>query len=129
MAERNWLEDLPSHLILEVLTSGRLNAVDLLNLELTSKVFGGSSGVLYPLKFRSLADYAASQLCSVHPVYMGMGLATQKELFANCEGNWKRVLRFLQSVEMSSDMVQTYAGNVWFSFCFSICFSIGEFFI
>lgn len=114
MAERNWLvsfEDLPSHLILEVLTSGRLNAVDLLSLELTSKVFGGSYG-LYPLKFRSLADYAASQLCSVHPVYVGMGLTTQKELFANCEGNWKRLLRFLQSVEQSSDMVETSAGNV-----------------
>ncbi|CAN7074837.1 unnamed protein product [Brassica oleracea var. botrytis] len=115
MAERNWLvslEDLPSHLILEVLTSGRLNAVDLLSLELTSKVFGGSSGLSYPLKFRSLVDYAASQLCSVHPVYVGMGLTTQKELFANCEGNWKRLLRFLQSVEQSSDMVQTSAGNM-----------------
>ncbi|WZZ29099.1 hypothetical protein YC2023_012500 [Brassica napus] len=115
MAERNWLvslEDLPSHLILEVLTSRRLNAVDLLSLELTSKVFGGSSGLSYPLKFRSLVDYAASQLCSVHPVYVGMGLTTQKELFANCEGNWKRLLRFLQSVEQSSDMVQTSAGNM-----------------
>nr|VDD52478.1 unnamed protein product [Brassica oleracea] len=115
MAARNWLvslEDLPSHLILEVLTSGRLNAVDLLSLELTSKVFGGSSGLSYPLKFRSLVDYAASQLCSVHPVYVGMGLTTQKELFANCEGNWKRLLRFLQSVEQSSDMVQTSAGNM-----------------
>ncbi|CAN6991324.1 unnamed protein product [Brassica rapa subsp. trilocularis] len=114
-AERNWLvslEDLPSHLILEVLTSGRLNAVDLLSLELTSKVFGGSSGLLYPLKFRSLADYAASRLCYVHPVYAGMGLTTQKELFANCEGNWKRLLRFLQSVDQSSDMVQTSAGNM-----------------
>ncbi|CAF1743216.1 unnamed protein product [Brassica oleracea var. botrytis] len=59
MAERNWLvslEDLPSHLILEVLTSGRLNAVDLLSLELTSEVFGGSSGLSYPLKFRSLVQ-------------------------------------------------------------------------
>ncbi|KAJ0264149.1 Uncharacterized protein HA466_0025520 [Hirschfeldia incana] len=115
MAGGNWVvsfEDLPSHLILEVLTSGRLNAFDLLSLELTSKVFGGSSGLLYPLKFRSLADYAASQLCSVHPVYVGMCLATQKELFANCEGNWKRLLRFLQSVEQSSDMVETSAGNM-----------------
>ncbi|XP_018439531.1 ultraviolet-B receptor UVR8 [Raphanus sativus] len=115
LAERKWLvslEDLPSHLILEVLTSGRLNAADLLSLELTSKVFGGSSGSLYPLKFQSLADYAASQLCSVHPVYAGMGLTTQKELFANCEGNWKRLLRFLQSVEQSSDTVQTSSGNM-----------------
>lgn len=114
MADRNWLisfEDLPSHLILEVLTSGRLSAVDLLSLELTSKVFGGSHG-FYPLKFRSLADYAASQLCCKHPLYVGMGLTTQKELFANCEGNWKRLLRFLQSVEQSSDMVETSAGNV-----------------
>lgn len=116
MAGGNWVvsfEDLPCHLILEVLTSGRLNAFDLLSLELTSKkVFGGSCFGLYPFKFRSLADYAASQLCSLHPVYVGMGLATQKELFANCEGNWKRLLRFLQSVEQSSDMVETSAGNM-----------------
>ncbi|XP_056862267.1 uncharacterized protein LOC108833521 [Raphanus sativus] len=88
------------------LPSGRLNAVDILSSELTSKVFGGSYGLLYPFKFRSLDDYAVSQLCSVQPVYVGIGLTTQKELFANCEGNWKRLLRFLQSVEQSSDMVE-----------------------
>ncbi|KAJ4906217.1 Uncharacterized protein Rs2_09875 [Raphanus sativus] len=52
-------------------------------------------GLIYPLAglTRSLDDYAVSQLCSVQPVYVGIGLTTQKELFANCEGNWKRLLR------------------------------------
>ncbi|KAK8613930.1 hypothetical protein V6N13_122312 [Hibiscus sabdariffa] len=48
------VQDLPSHLILEILTSGkRLTAADLVSLELTSRTFGGNHGV-YPTKFRSL---------------------------------------------------------------------------
>ncbi|XP_010545810.1 PREDICTED: ultraviolet-B receptor UVR8 [Tarenaya hassleriana] len=104
-------EDLPSHLVLEVLTSGRLSALDLVRLEMTSKIFGVSHG-LYPLKFRSLVDFAAAQLCSVNPIYAGMSLDSRKELFARCDGNWKRLLGFLQSVEMASDMVETSTGNM-----------------
>lgn len=116
MADRNrlpLLDDLPSHLILEILSCGRLSAMDLVYLELTSKVFGRSHG-LYPHKFRSLVDFAAFQLCGSHPIYAPMSLKCKKEIFDRCDGNWKRLLRFLQSVEQSSDMVETSAGNVLF---------------
>ncbi|XP_022717053.1 ultraviolet-B receptor UVR8-like isoform X2 [Durio zibethinus] len=118
MADRNRLfsiEDLPSHLILEIITSGkRLSAVDLVSLELTSRTFGGSHGV-YPTKFRSLVDLAAFQLCTANGIYIGMSRSSQRELFERCDRNWKRVLRFLQTVEQSSDMVHTSADadNNW----------------
>ncbi|XP_065862126.1 ultraviolet-B receptor UVR8 [Euphorbia lathyris] len=105
------IEELPSHLILEILTRGRLSATDLVYLELTSKTFGGSHGI-YPQKFKSLVDFAVYQLCVSHAVYSGMGRNSQKQLFDRCEGNWKRVLRFLQAVEESSGMVETSAGNM-----------------
>lgn len=114
MAELNRpisIEELPSHLILEILSSGRLSAVDLARLELSSRTFGGSHG-LYPDKFRSLVDFAAFQLCISHSIYSHLGLNLQRELCDRCGGNWKRVLRFLQSVEQSFDIVETSAGNV-----------------
>ncbi|XP_022981290.1 ultraviolet-B receptor UVR8-like isoform X1 [Cucurbita maxima] len=102
--------DLPSHLIFEVLTSGRLSARDLVCLELTCKMFGGSHE-LYPLKFRSLVDFAAFQLCISHSIYSRMGMDSQKQLFDRCQGKWKRVFRFLQLVEKSSNIVETSEGN------------------
>ncbi|MBA0722080.1 hypothetical protein Golax_009562 [Gossypium laxum] len=115
MADRSRLfsiDDLPSHLILEILTSGkRLSAVDLVSLELTSRTFGGCHGV-YPTKCRSLVDLAAFQLCMTNGIYIGMNCSSQRDIFERCDGNWKRLLRFLQSVEQSSDMVQTSAGNI-----------------
>ncbi|KAK8691276.1 hypothetical protein V6N13_074791 [Hibiscus sabdariffa] len=103
------IDDLPSHLILEILTSGKqLSAVDLVSLELTSRTFGGSFGV-YPTKCRSLVDLAAFQLCTMNGIYTGMSCSCQRDVFERCDGNWKRVLRFLQSVEQSSDMVRTSA--------------------
>ncbi|GAB4846384.1 hypothetical protein Ancab_025390 [Ancistrocladus abbreviatus] len=105
------IDELPSHLILEILTCGRLSAVDLVCLELTSRTFGGSHGV-YPLKFRSLVDLAAFLLCCSHSVYASMISDARKELFHRCGGSWKRVLRFLQSVEQASDIVETSAGNM-----------------
>lgn len=114
MANRYWsvsFEELPSHLILEILSSGRLSAVDLVCLELTSRTFGASHG-LYPHKFRSLVDFAAFQLCGSHPIYAALSLNVQKDLFDRCGENWKRVLRFLQSVEQSSYISETSAGNM-----------------
>ncbi|BBH01820.1 Regulator of chromosome condensation family protein [Prunus dulcis] len=105
------IEDLPSQLVIEILSSGKLSAIDLLHLELTSRTFGGSHG-LYPHKFGSLVDYAAYQLCVSHSVYGKMERNAQRGLFDRCGGKWKRVLRFLQSVEQSSDMVETSAGNM-----------------
>ncbi|XP_059661527.1 ultraviolet-B receptor UVR8 isoform X2 [Cornus florida] len=105
------IEELPWHLIVEILTSGRLSVVDLIYLELTSRTFRGTHG-LFPLKFTSLVDFAAFKLCNSHPIYAPLVSNAQKELFNRCGGNWKRVLRFLQSVEQSSDMVETSAGNM-----------------
>lgn len=105
------MDDLPLHLILEILSSGRLNALDLVCLELTSRTFGANHG-LYPKKFRSLVDFAAFRLCESHPIYSSLHINPKNELFDRCNGNWKRVLRFLQSVEQSCDMVQTSAGNM-----------------
>ncbi|XP_050218366.1 ultraviolet-B receptor UVR8 isoform X2 [Mercurialis annua] len=104
-------DELPSHLILEILMTGRLSAIDLVCLELTSKTFGGSHG-LYPHKFKSLVDFAAFQLCVSNAVYNGMPRNAQKELFDRCGENWKRVLRFVQGVEESSGMVETSSGNM-----------------
>lgn len=113
------IEDLPSHLILEILSCDRLSSVDLISLELTSRIFGGSHG-LHPSKFRSLVELAAFQLCGSHPIYSSMSVKSKKEIFDRCGGNWKRLLRFLQSVEQSSDIVKTSAGNV--CFCSTLIF-------
>ncbi|RWR92075.1 ultraviolet-B receptor UVR8 [Cinnamomum micranthum f. kanehirae] len=105
------IEELPSHLILEILTSGRLSAVDLVNLEKTCRTFGGSYGV-FPYKFRSMAELAAFHLCATHSIFCYMAPNARKELLERCRGNWKRVLRFLQSVEQASGIVETSAGNM-----------------
>lgn len=107
------MEDLPWNLVLEILTSGRLSGVDLVCLELTSRAFRGNHGILSE-DFRSLVDFAAFQLCGLHPIYASLPLNAQKQVLERCNGNWKRLLRFLQSVEQCSDVVETSAGNVLF---------------
>lgn len=105
-------DDLPSHLILEILTSGaRLGGSDLVCLELTNTTFRGTHG-LVPHKLRSLVDFAAFQLSGSHPIYVSLSYRAQEELLARCSGNWKKVLRFLQSVHQSSDIVETSSGNM-----------------
>ncbi|XP_073025431.1 ultraviolet-B receptor UVR8 [Primulina eburnea] len=104
------MDDLPVHLILEILASGRLSAADLVCLELTSRTFCSCHG-LFPQKFRSLVDFAAFRLCELNPMYVSMRDRARDELFNRCGGNWKLTLRFLQSVEQSTDMVQTSAGK------------------
>lgn len=104
------LVDLPSDLILKVFTSGRLSAIDLHNIKLTSKIFGLTHHDL----FKSLVDHAAYRLCSKHPIYDALCLNKQNELVARCKGNWIRVLNFLQSIVESWDTVNTSRGNVMF---------------
>lgn len=106
-------DELPSYLVLEILCSGKLSAVDLVCLEFTSKIFGNTNE-LCPSKFKSLVEYAAFQLCATHAIFCKMSLNSQKELYDRCGGNWKRVLRFLQSVEQASGMVETPSGSVIF---------------
>ncbi|KAG5546279.1 hypothetical protein RHGRI_018449 [Rhododendron griersonianum] len=106
------IEDLPSHLIVEILSCGKLSVVDLVCLELTSRAFRGSHHGLFPPSFRSLVDFAAFQLCGSHPIYAPMSPNARNGVFNRCRGNWKRVLRFLQSVEQSSNVVETSLGNM-----------------
>lgn len=111
------IEELPSHLILEILCSRQLTATDLVSLELTCGTFRGTfrgSHGLFPHKLKSLVDFAAFQLCGSRPIYDPMGSNARKELFDCCRGNRKRVLRVLQSVEQSSNIVKSSAGNVLF---------------
>ncbi|KAL5977698.1 hypothetical protein ACLOJK_039226 [Asimina triloba] len=105
------IEELPSYLILEILTSGRLSSVDLACLEKTSRIFTSTLG-LVPHTFRSLAEFAAVQLCEAHLIFAALPGNARTELLDRCGGNWKKVLRFLQSVEQASGMVETSAGNV-----------------
>ncbi|XP_058218307.1 ultraviolet-B receptor UVR8 isoform X3 [Rhododendron vialii] len=107
------IEDLPSHLIVEILSCGKLSVVDLVCLELVSRAFRGSHHGLFPPSFRSLVDFAAFQLCGSHPIYAPMSPNARNGVFNRCRGNWKRVLRFLQSVEQSSNVVETSLGNVF----------------
>lgn len=94
------MEELPGHLIGEVLTSGRLAAADLARLELTCRAL------------RPLAEHAASRLCVARTAFAVLGPADRGELLTRCGGSWKKVLRFLQSVEQSSDTVETSSGNM-----------------
>ncbi|XP_076890228.1 ultraviolet-B receptor UVR8-like [Bidens hawaiensis] len=106
------INDLPSHLILEILTSGgRLDGVDLVFLELTNSTLFRTTHEPGFKKSKSLVDSAAFHLCNSHPVYSSLNPRAQQQLLTRCSHNWKRVLRFLQSVHQSSDMVQTSAGN------------------
>ncbi|KAK1261105.1 hypothetical protein QJS04_geneDACA023791 [Acorus gramineus] len=94
------IEELPSHLILEILSSGRLSAVDLACLENTCRTF------------RSMAEFAAFNVCCGNSIFASLPTVARTELFERCNGNWKRVMRFLQCVEQSSGLVETSAGNM-----------------
>ncbi|KAI7754033.1 hypothetical protein M8C21_029145 [Ambrosia artemisiifolia] len=106
------INDLPSHIILEILTSsGGLCGADLVSLELTSSTFR-TSHQLGHQKSTSLVDFAALKLCMSLPIFGCMNHKAQEQLVARCGHNWKRVLRFLQLVEQCSDVVQTTSNNV-----------------
>ncbi|XP_020096036.1 ultraviolet-B receptor UVR8 [Ananas comosus] len=110
------LDELPAHLIMEILSSGRLGAADLARLEVTCRIFGGGHGVsffsAFPSRFRTMAELAASHLCERHAVFAPLPPNPRRDLLERCGWNWKKVLRFLQSVEQSSGTVETSAGNM-----------------
>ncbi|KAG0447081.1 hypothetical protein HPP92_028527 [Vanilla planifolia] len=114
MADRSHafsIEELPAHLILEILSSGRLSSSDLACLEATCRIFRGSH-VSFPNKFRSMTEFAAFHLCENHLIFSQLPPHARKNLVERCCGNWKKVLRFLQSVEQSTGTVNTSAGNM-----------------
>ncbi|KAJ6839915.1 ultraviolet-B receptor UVR8-like [Iris pallida] len=105
------MEELPSHLVLEILTSGRLGSADLARLEATCRMFRGGEGSL-PGNFRSMVEFATFHLCEGSGLFGDMPAGARRELLDRCGGSWKKVLRFLQSVEASSGTVETSAGNM-----------------
>lgn len=103
--------DLPAELMLKVLTCGRLNAMDLVNVKSTSKSFNLNKHS----EIKSLVDDAALQLCTLHTIYKSLSRTKQRQLFARCKGDWKRVLNFLECIVKSWGMVKTSRGsNVMF---------------
>ncbi|CAA6655671.1 unnamed protein product [Spirodela intermedia] len=86
---------------MEILCSGRLGAADLACLETSCRMFRGSHEI-FPKKFRSVVEFVAFTLCGDQP----------RDLLDRCDGNWKKVLRFLQSLEQSSGTVATSSGNM-----------------
>lgn len=105
------IEELPAHLILEILSSGKLSSSDLACLETTCRMFRGSQGS-YPSNFRSMVEFAAFHLCEAHCVFSCLSHNSKRDLLDRCGGCWKKVLRFLQSVEQSAGTVETAAGNM-----------------
>ncbi|CAH9099939.1 unnamed protein product [Cuscuta europaea] len=111
LSSAHQIEDLPEHLVLQILTLGRLNAIDLVSLEMSSRAFRPSHG-MFPKNMMSVVDCAAIQLCGSNIIYTSLPAYAREDLLDRCSGNWKRLLGFLQSVEQSSDMVETSAGNM-----------------
>ncbi|XP_020590526.1 probable E3 ubiquitin-protein ligase HERC3 [Phalaenopsis equestris] len=105
------MEELPAHLIYEILSSGRLSSADLACVEATCRIFRGSHGAC-PDTFRSMIEFAAFHLCEKHLIFASLPQSAKKDLVDRCGGNWKKVLRFLQSVEQSSGTAKTSAGNM-----------------
>ncbi|KAK8964427.1 Ultraviolet-B receptor UVR8 [Platanthera guangdongensis] len=105
------IEELPAHLILEILSSGRLSSADLASLEATCRIFRETHGTT-PDGFRSMIDFAAFHLCGNHVIFSSLPPQAREDLAERCGGKWKRVLRFLQSVEQSSGIAKTSAGNM-----------------
>ncbi|KAL9663086.1 hypothetical protein QQ045_027923 [Rhodiola kirilowii] len=101
------IEELPSHLIVDILSNGGLSAIDLVHLELTCRAFGMNQGVLNPSNFRSLMDFVASQLCGAHMLFARMTPSAQQTLLGRCNGNWKRMLGFLLAVDQDSDNISS----------------------
>ncbi|THU44863.1 hypothetical protein C4D60_Mb02t11850 [Musa balbisiana] len=105
------MEELPAHLILEILSSGHLGAADLACFEATCRMFCGDHG-LFPDRFQSMVEIAAFLLCKAHSIFSSFPPTARTKLLDRCGGNWKKVLRFLQSVEHSSSSVETSSGNM-----------------
>jgi hypothetical protein len=91
---RGGIETLPSSVLQEIL-SGRLGAVDLVQLESCSSKFRSPSGIA-PCEAKSIAEAAAHHSCQMHPVFENLPPRARLVLLARCDGHWKQVLYFLE---------------------------------
>uniref|UniRef100_A0A7I4D5J0 RCC1-like domain-containing protein n=1 Tax=Physcomitrium patens TaxID=3218 RepID=A0A7I4D5J0_PHYPA len=97
------IEMLPPCILQDILYNGRLGPVDLASLEASSYMFRAASGIA-PYRFKSIAELAAHHSCQMHPVFENFPPRARLELLARCEGNWKLVLHFLNSLQRSSGL-------------------------
>ncbi|KAJ3678638.1 hypothetical protein LUZ60_002441 [Juncus effusus] len=107
------MEDLPIHIITEILSGGRLGPADLARTEATCRLFRSGSHVSLPEGgFTSLVEYAAYKICERHETFRSLSQGAKRDLVERCGGSWKKALRFLNSVEESSGTVETSSGNM-----------------
>ena len=104
------IESLPPYILQDILYSGRLGPLDLASLEASCYMFRAASGV-EPYRFKSITELAAHHSCQTHPLFENFPLRARSELLARCEGNWKLVLHFLESLQLSSGRSNGDAGN------------------
>ncbi|XP_078427428.1 regulator of chromosome condensation (RCC1) family protein isoform X2 [Wolffia australiana] len=105
------IEELPLHLITEIISSGCLSAADLASLEISGRIFREIHDV-FPHKFRSMIEFAAFDRCAAHPLFSSLPSNSRSEILDRSDGNWKKVLRFLQALEQSSGAAATSAGKI-----------------
>jgi hypothetical protein len=117
------MENLPSHLIAEILSSGRLGVADLARVEAACRIFRSKGHVAFAGgEFVSLVEYAAYRICENHEIFALLSQGAKLALVERCGGSWKKALRFLKSVEGSSGTVETASGNViYFNWLSIIC--------
>lgn len=113
MARAYSIEELPIHLILEILNSKKLSFSDFASLETTCRLFRENHEVgTVDNGFKSIVEYAAFRLCEENGIFGSLGVDLKNKLVNRCGGCWKKVLRFLSCVEMSSGSVATTSGNM-----------------
>ncbi|KAG0562187.1 hypothetical protein KC19_9G125100 [Ceratodon purpureus] len=104
------IETLPPYILQDILYNGQLGPVDLASLEASSYMFRAASGI-EPYRFKSITELAAHHSCKTHPLFEKFPPRARSELLARCEGNWKLVFHFLESLQHSSGRGGGGAGN------------------
>lgn len=104
-------QDLPPHLLYKILLQGSLTALDLVHVEATCYAFRAAPGLL-PLRFKSIVEIAAVDLCKAHPLYALLPPLHCTQLLRRCGYNWKMLLRYLQSIDQANGLVLTPKGKV-----------------
>lgn len=119
------LEELPAHLLEDILSKEKLSAIDLVSLEASYYKFWASYGnghgfVTYRGGLKS------THSCLANRMFLAMLLDLQTELVNRCRGNWKLFLRFLQSMHQAFTSMDTPKDNLILSkhFGFTFYFSI-----
>ena len=98
---KSGIDVLPLSILQDILTMGRLEAMDLASLDASSSIFRAPSGNV-PGGFKSITEAAAHHYCETYHVFKSLPSSARSELLARCEGNWKLVLHFLESLQRSS---------------------------